>query len=240
MASETDEPKRLLQSTLRCLEVLDALADMKEPTALSDLARHLGVRRGTLHQQLQTLLHAGWVRRTAQAQYFLSLRGLRVGRAALEQAGVAQRLLPMLNELAVKTGEAPAVAVLDRDDVLIVQRVESQQLVRADLKVGTRMPLVTSAAGRVLLAHCTPQKLAEFEARGITLPTRDYLATVREHGYAVQRDDFLSGLSAAAVPIHLGADEEFLTLSMAAPTERFDEQRTVKDLLEAVERFYAS
>lgn len=238
--TESTEPKRLLQSTLRCLEVLDALADMRQPTGLSDLARHLDVRRGTLHQQLQTLMHAGWVRRTSQAEYYLSIRALRVGRAALEQAGVAQRLLPLLNELAMKTGEAPAVAVLDRDDVLIIQRVEAQQLIRADLKVGTRMPLLTSAAGRVLLAYSSAQKLAELRGRGIDIPSPDYLAQIREQGYAVQRDDFLMGLSAAAVPIHLGSDEDLLTLSMAAPTERFDEERTVKDLLDAVERFYAS
>lgn len=240
MAGEQEGTKRLLQSTLRCLEVLEALADQPDPVPLSDLARTLGVRRGTLHQQLQTLHYAGWVRRTPQAYWYLSLRGLRIGRAALEQAGVAQRLLPLLSDLAAKSGEAPAVAVLDRYDVLIIQRVESQQLVRADLKVGTRMPLDTSAAGRVILAHASPGQLEDFRVRGIRVPDDEYLARIREQGYAVQRDEFLSGLSAAAVPIQLDTEEELLTLSMAAPTERFDEERTVKDLLETVERFYAS
>jgi DNA-binding IclR family transcriptional regulator len=232
------EGKRLLQSTLRCLEVLDALAESDKPVAVSDLARRLKVRRGTLHQQLQTLVYAGWARQTADARYYLSMRAVHVGKVALEQAGIAQRLLPLLEELAFRTGEAPAIAVLDTEDVLIVQRVESPHLVRADIKVGTRMPLAGSAAGRVLLAYASPDKLDQLATRGVTLPDRAVLDEVRRQGYAVQRDEFQAGLSAAAVPISTGDDEELLTLSMAAPTDRFDEQRTVAHLLDAAKRFY--
>lgn len=229
--------RRLLQSTLRCLEVLDALAASDKPVAVSELARRLDVRRGTLHQQLQTLVHAGWARQTPDARYYLSLRAVHIGKVALEQAGIAQRLLPLLEELAMRTGEAPAIAVLDVEDVLIVQRVESQQLVRADIKVGTRMPLAGSASGHVLLAYASPDKLHRLAARGVTLPPPEVLARVREQGYAVQRDEFQAGLSAAAVPINIGDDEELLTLSMAAPSDRFDQQRTVDLLVEAVQRF---
>jgi DNA-binding IclR family transcriptional regulator len=231
-------PRRLLQSTLRCLDVLDALAASDRPVAISDLSRRMSVRRGTLHQQLQTLVYAGWVRQNPDARYYLSLRAVHIGKVALEQAGIAARLLPLLEELAFRTGEAPAIAVLDVDNVLIVQRVESQQLVRADIKVGTRMPLVGSAAGMVLLAYASPEKLAQLADRGVRVPAEERLAEVRTRGYAVQRDGFTPGLSAAAVPISMGDDEELLTLSMAAPTERFDEQRTVDHLLGAVKRFY--
>jgi DNA-binding IclR family transcriptional regulator len=233
-------PKRLLQSSLRCLEVLDALASTDRPVAVSELARRLQVQRGTLHQQLQTLVHAGWARQTSDARYYLSLRAVHVGKVALEQAGIAQRLSPLLEELAFRTGEAVAIAVLEREDVLIVQRVESQQLVRAEIKVGTRMPLAGSAAGRVLLAYASAEKLAELAVRGVVIPEPELLAEVRERGFAVQRDNFQTGLSAAAVPIDTGDDEELLTLSMAAPTARFDQQRTVALLVEAVQRFQSS
>lgn len=234
------ERMRLLQSSLRCLEVLDALAESEKPVAVSELARRMQVQRGTLHQQLQTLIHAGWARQTADARYYLSLRAVHVGKVALEQAGIAQRLLPLMEDLAFRTGEAPAIAVLDREDVLIVQRVESQKLVRADIKVGTRMPLAGSAAGRVLLAYASADKLAALAASGVALPAPDILKEVRKLGYAVQRDGFHAGLSAAAVPIDTGHDEELLTLSMAAPTERFDERRTVALLLKAVQEFQLS
>lgn len=230
--------KRLLQSSLRCLEVLDALAASDEPLTVSELARRMEVRRGTLHQQLQTLVHAGWARQTQDSRYFLSLRAVHVGKVALEQAGLAQRLLPLLEELASRTGEAVAVAVLDRHDVLIVQRMESQQLIRADIKVGTRMPL-ESAAGQVLLAHASPQTLSAMADQGVILPPAERLERIRMSGYAVQRDEFQLGLSAAAVPIDAGNDEELLTLSMGAPSQRFDEERAVSQLLEAARRFQA-
>ncbi|WP_165494890.1 IclR family transcriptional regulator [Actinomadura roseirufa] len=229
---------RLIQSTLRCLEVLDALAATEEPVSVSELARRMDARRGTLHQQLQTLVHAGWARQTPDAKYYLSLRALHVGKAALTQAGLAERLLPSLEELAERTGEAAALAVLDGTDVLIVQRVESPHLIRADIRVGTRMPLATSAAGLVLLAHADDARRAGLAGRGVAVPAPEVLDGIRERGYAVQKGEYQPGLSSAAVPVTLGPDEELLTLSMAAPTERFDEARAVTLLLEAQQEFY--
>lgn len=234
---EDGSERRLLHSTLRCLRVLDALADSAEPVAVSDLARRLQVRRGTLHQQLQTLVHAGWARQTSDSRYYLSLRAVRIGRVALEQAGITQRLVPLLDELAIQTGEAVAIAVLDAEDVLIVQRVESPQLLRADIRVGTRMPLAGSAAGRVLAAFSTERKLGELAARGVALPGREALARIRRQGYAVQRDEFQPGLSAVAVPLDVEHEDELVSLSMAAPTQRFDEQRAVAQLMAAARRF---
>jgi DNA-binding IclR family transcriptional regulator len=229
---------RLIQSTLRCLEVLDALAASEEPVSVSELARRLNGRRGTLHQQLQTLVHAGWARQTPEAKYYLSLRALHVGKAALAQAGLAERLLPSLQDLADRTGEATALAVLDGVEVLIIQRVESPQLVRADIRVGTRMPLSTSAAGLVLLAYADADQRSRLRDAGVTIPVPEVLDEIRRRGYAVQKDEYQSGLSSVAVPVTIGSDEELLTLSMAAPTERFDEARAVSLLLETQQGFY--
>lgn len=228
---------RLIQSTLRCLEVLDALAAVEEPVSVSELARRLGGQRGTVYQQLQTLVHAGWARQTPEAKYYLSLRALRVGKAALDQAGLAERLLPALRELAAATGEAAALAVLEGHEVLIIQRVESDELVRADIRVGSRMPL-TSASGLVLLAHAGEDRLSRLRAGGVTTPDPAVLDAIRRRGYAAQRDTYLPGLSSVAVPVSLGPDEEYVALSMAAPTERFDEDRSVALMLRAREDFY--
>jgi DNA-binding IclR family transcriptional regulator len=233
------EPRiRLIQSTLRCLEVLDALTERTEPVSVSELARRLEGRRGTVHQQLQTLVHAGWVRQTPDAKYYLSLRAVHVGKAALVQAGLAERLLPSLQELADRTGEAAALAVLDGSEALIIQRVESPHLVRADIRVGTRMPLSTSAAGLVLLAHAGPDRLSRLGEAGVAIPSPTALAEIRRRGYAVQRDEYQPGLSSVAVPVTLGRDEELLTLSMAAPSDRFDEARSVSLMIEVQQDFY--
>jgi DNA-binding IclR family transcriptional regulator len=230
---------RLIQSTLRCLEVLDALAEHPGPVSVSELARRLGAQRGTVYQQLQTLVHAGWARQTAEARYYLSLRAVHVGKAALTQVGIADRLLPALQELASRTGEATALAILDGTDALVIQRAESSQLVRAEIRVGTRMPLVTSAAGLVLLAHSRADLLTRLADSGIDPPPSAVLEEIRDRGYAIQKDQYQLGLSSAAVPLTLGPDEELLTLSMAAPTERFDPERAVALLL-ATEREFRS
>jgi DNA-binding IclR family transcriptional regulator len=48
--------------------------------------------------------------------------------------------------------------------------MESPQLVRADIRAGTRMPLSTSAAGLVLLAHASADRLSRLSDAGVTIP----------------------------------------------------------------------
>ena len=100
------------------------------------------------------------------------------------------------------------------------------------------MPLGTSAAGRVLLAYADAARLRRFRHAGVKIPEQAVLDGIRRRGYAVQRDEYQQGLSSVAVPVTCGPDEELLTLSMAAPTERFDEARSVSLLLEVQRDFY--
>ena len=141
---------RLLGSAMKCLALLDALASEAGPAGVSELARRTNTARGTTYQRLQTLVAAGWVEAVGEGKYRLTLRALIVGNAVLEQADLGSRILPTLTALAARTGETSSLAVLDHDSAMIIQRVASDRALKADIKTGTRMPLDTSASGRVL------------------------------------------------------------------------------------------
>jgi DNA-binding IclR family transcriptional regulator len=191
------------------------------------------VGRATVHQQLSTLVHAGWVEQVDDGRYRLTLRATRIGHRALEQANLGSRIQSVLEALAADTGEAVSLAVLDESDTLIVQRVESEHVLRADLHVGTRMPLATSASGRVLVAFSSPDRVASLRAAGVQLPPDAVLAEIRENGYAVSVSEFIEGIFAVAAPIFDGAGGLLAALSAAGPSSRFDPHAAVEPVVRA-------
>jgi DNA-binding IclR family transcriptional regulator len=79
--------------------------------------------------------------------------------------------------------------------------------------IGSRLPLHATGVGKVLLAHA-PQSVAARVLAGLT-PVTAYtvtqpgwlsrqLARVREHGYAVTREEMSLGACSLAVPIAAG------------------------------------
>jgi DNA-binding IclR family transcriptional regulator len=221
-----ERPDRLLGSAMKCLSLLDALAEQPGPVGVSELARRLDRRRGTVHQQLLTLVAAGWVEPVDGGRYRLSLHSLMIGYAVLEQADLGSRILPTLTTLSAQTGETASVAVLDHDAALIVQRVAADRALKADIKPGTRMPLATSASGRALLACATADELDALAAAGQALPPGDLLDRARRSGHASQVDEYVEGMASIAVPIRetkLGP----IAVAVTAPSGRYDEDQAL-------------
>jgi DNA-binding IclR family transcriptional regulator len=220
---------RLLGSAMKCLALLDALATEQGPAGVSELARRTDTARGTTYQRLQTLVAAGWVEPVGEGKYRLTLRALIVGNAVLEQADLGSRILPTLTALAGRTGETSSLAVLDRDAAMIIQRVASDRALKADIKTGTRMPLETSASGRVLVAFCGDEAVDEARRSGATLPSQEIVDHARLHGFASQHDEYFRGMSSIAVPIQstkLGV----IALAITAPSTRYDQTAALQAL----------
>lgn len=214
---------RTLSSVLKCLSLVEELARSQRPMGVSELARALGAERGTVHQQLRTLVEARWVEQIPSSQYRLTLHSLEIAAAALEQADLGARLVPLLTDLASRSKETAGIAVLDGGQALIVHRVESTLPLKADIKPGTRLDLATSASGRVLVAFTDDahrRHLAQMP--DVTLPAQDLQATARQHGYATQLDELDHGMASVAVPIPARSPGGVVALSLATPSFRFD------------------
>lgn len=200
---------------------------MPAAVGVAELASMTGQHRGTVHQQLATLVHAGWIERVEGGRYRLALKATSLAAAALQQANLGLRVRPILDSLADRTLESAALMILDGTEALIVQRVRSPRMLRADLGIGLRMPLATSAAGRVLAAFSSEDKLEAWRHQGVTLPSDEVLRSVRDDGYSLSLGDLAEGVYAAAAPIVDSSSEFLAALSSAGPSGRFDVEAVV-------------
>jgi DNA-binding IclR family transcriptional regulator len=227
-------PERTLSTVGNAIRALTVLAD-RGPLRLTALAGELQLGKSTVHLLLQTLRDYGMVDYApATSTYSVGLRVFELGATAIEQGGFGARLVGPMEELARRCNESVSLGVLNAGSVLIVQRIESPEILRADIRPGTRMPFHASASGKALLAtmadaevdQLLPESLLPASTR-MTHRLRDELFAeirlIREQGYAKQTEEFVEGISAVATPVFAAGGRALAALSIAGPSSRFDE-----------------
>jgi IclR family transcriptional regulator, KDG regulon repressor len=221
---------RRLSSVEHALALLGVLSEADGELGVTELSRRLEIGKSSVHALLTTLRDHRWVERRPSGRYALGLRAFEIGSVAVEQrAGIA--LMPRAERLAQETGEAVSLAVLDGDAAVVVRRIESSQLLRVHLKVGSRMPLQRSASGKVLLAFLAPTATARVMESDAAL--LEELAEIRWRRYAVSRDEMVAGVSTIATPVLGPGGMVVAALSLAAPSPRFDPDQWVEAVLQA-------
>ncbi|MET9529495.1 MULTISPECIES: IclR family transcriptional regulator [unclassified Streptomyces] len=186
--------------TVELLEVLAARGD--RPARLRELADELGVPRSSMYALLQTLTDRGWVRTDATGSlYGIGIRALLTGTSYLDTDARVRAVKPYLDEASAALGETVHLGRLDRGDVVYLATRESHEYPRTLNRVGRRLPAHVSALGKALLAERDTGGLPAGELERFTANTLTDraalaadLALVRERGYAVDREEGVTGI----------------------------------------------
>jgi len=209
------------------LEALSALED----ASLTELQRRLGVSGPTLFRILATLAERGYVEKHPRSgRYRASLRAWALGAQVARRVSLVDVARPHLQTLLAEATEAPHLAVLQGEAIVIIDRLEAPHPVRVDTYVGQRVPAHCSATGKAILAFLPEPALTAALAQPLTRFTAATtvdrtslareLAAIRAQGHAVNQGEWRPGVCAIAVPI-LGRLEVAGSLSLTMPTERF-------------------
>ena len=147
--------RRGIQSIEIGFRILDAVRQAGTPLALKDLADKCELSVPNVHYYLVSFQKVGVIQQHADTGlYGLGPYALRLGLAALEQFDVYTTARPIMAELAAATGQTVFLGVWGNKGPTIVYRVEggsSRPLL--ELRVGSVLPLLSSALGRNFLAH---------------------------------------------------------------------------------------
>lgn len=213
---------RSLSSVLKTLALCDQIARSPTPVRLSALAQKNGEGRATVYQRLKTLVDAGWVEQSGDAQFRLSLRFQILANAAMEQANLGVRVGDLLHDMVNESGETASLSVLEGHEAVIVRRAETQHLLRADLRVGARLALATTASGIALAAHAPEGLLERLRQQGVALPDADLVAEIRAAGFVTNERSHDTTVAAVAAPVIDGSGYAVAAVTLSGPTSRFD------------------
>ncbi|WP_439577305.1 IclR family transcriptional regulator [Elioraea sp.] len=225
--------KNLVRSLAKGFAVLHAFTAERDELTLAEVAREAGVDNATAFRFLNTLVMLGYVARVPGTRRFrLTLRCLDLGFNAIARADLRLQARPILRDLVGAVNEAASIGVLDGVDVVYIERIQAGiARLGVDVRIGSRVPVYSSAIGRAILAYLPREtQIAVLDARPrerlteATVTDRDALLAilerVREDGIAFSDQETVPGLRVLACPL-LDADGVPLGgISVAAPALR--------------------
>jgi DNA-binding IclR family transcriptional regulator len=194
----------MIQSVDRAVRILKALAGGPGRLGVSELSDRLGLAKGTVHGLLRTLQAHGLVEQHPDSDKYQlgptappALEPLpRSERAAFPFARYSEAL-------AGRADEAVRVGAFHGDGMLVVHHVFRPDTSLQILEVGSLLPLHATALGKAVLAYLDQEVrldlvgLEPAKLTGQTLVTRTALgrelATVRERGYALEKEEAVLG-----------------------------------------------
>jgi DNA-binding IclR family transcriptional regulator len=131
-----------------------------------------------------------------------------------------------LCEVRMATGENAHLAVLVGTDVVHLERLHSDRLMKRVMR-SMKSPTHATSTGKVLLAYAAPeiserviaQGLDRYTTRTVTDPSefRTELAVIRARGYALNREEFRRGTSSVAVPVFAKDGKAVAAMAVITP-----------------------
>ncbi len=238
-----------IQTVTNALRVLDAFRDAGD-YGVTELAKQLGLHKNNVFRLLATLEQHGYIEQSERNErYRLGARSLELGQAFLRSRSLLRQARPALEALSRDTGETAHLGLLRQFEVVFVDGAVHEQLVGTALRIGRRLPLHCTAAGKVLLG-ASPDGVREAYDRQVVgeagleacTPSTivdphklfEHLQGVAVQGFATDVEECARGLSCAAAPVFDSSGQVVAALSVSAPSFRVSEDELLRDLVPAV------
>lgn len=223
----------------RALLLLEIIAKADVPPSLNELIAASGLPKATTHRFLTLLEQLGFAQRTLDGKRYgighrMTSLALEVMRHSLQSVPRRAILTALVNEI----GETCNLNMLDGLQMIYLDRVESDWPLQYRLKVGSHVPLHCTASGKLFLS-LAPSSLRRslFETRTLERHTprtitdpralEAALDKIKKTEIGTDNEEFIEGMTAAAVPVRDSNGKIFATVAVHGPVNRLPFSRAV-------------
>ena len=218
------------RSLAKGLEILDLLAGKQQAATLRDIASHVALGKASTLRLLRTLEEKGYLKRDEAESYVLS-RPWSESSEHDRQSQVREAAVPVLTRLNARFGETVALAYLFDDVIRVLEVMESTHHIRMSNYRGGILQPYASSLGKAIAAFQTPDAIQRilytygiFKFTSNTLTDfraiHDEFESVRERGYATDREETVPGGACIGVPIFGPDGEVRASFSISMPKAR--------------------
>lgn len=230
-----------MQSIVKSLGLLFAIAESKDPVSVASLACNLDLPRPTVYRHLETLVTEGLVARLANGFVVTPKLALRVA-GARSPIGLRHVAIANLNRLVAHSGETASLHVRSGTLRCCVAEVEGVHGLRWARGVGFTAPIWSGAVGHVLLGGIDHGQIEEILASADLTPSASNSCTqpvrlkqlaleAQKQGWSSSFNETVEGACAIAAPIHESTGRVIAAMGLYAPSTRYEQLMESVDLL---------
>jgi IclR family transcriptional regulator, pca regulon regulatory protein len=215
------------------LAVLKAVSEGPGSISLADLAKRVDMKKTSTWRLAHTLVRLGYILQDAKTRQFSpSPRIFSLGCLFFGNVDVHELAVPLIQGLSERLNETVSLALRDGYEVIYSYRIQTNQILNVNLRVGSRVPLYSTALGRALILDMPEEWLTAYlqelrkdlKAREYTANDgrllRKLLAEESKLGYSLNDGDLVKGLRAIACPVRDRSTNTVASLGVVVPSSR--------------------
>jgi len=225
----------IIQSVERALKILDLFDEHKSELKITEISEKMGLHKSTVHSLLKTLHEYSYIDQNPDnGKYRLGLKLAERGNLVISNMDIRKTAKKYLLDLSAKTGQTVHLGILDGREGVYIDKVEGEQSIIRYSRIGRRLPLHSTAIGKVLLAYQPPNELEhllknynyQYQTANTIINEavfRKEIEKVKEQGYAVDEQENEQGVRCAAVPIFNGKGRVLAAISISTLISRVND-----------------
>jgi len=197
----------------KCFSILALMAEAKRPFGFNEIVKNLGLNKSTVFNILHTLNDLGALEKGPDGLFRLGPRLFILGNAAAGGSGLIQTVHPYIETINHEFKLSAFFGILSDQEVIIVDKADRAHRIKISSEIGMRIPVFAGVAGKALLSQLPETDIDEILSENTPkrytprtiIDKRAYkkeILSVKKTGIAYDREEYIEGLIAVAVPLH--------------------------------------
>lgn len=203
---------KTIQSVSKAMKLLDLLAESTQPMTLAEISQKTGWPKSTVHGLLSTMREFSVIAQDGEGRYMLGIRLFEYGCTLSSSWTIIETAKPYIQHISYTTGEAVFLSILDRGEVITLDRADNRTGLWISAEMGCRLPIHCTSQGKLFLAYMPEQDRKSILKRTVLKPYTEHTITtqaalqreldeIRKRGYATENGEYKTGMRSVAAPI---------------------------------------
>ncbi|MDP3514857.1 MAG: IclR family transcriptional regulator [Sulfuritalea sp.] len=234
------EASNLSAAALRAFAIMEIVVKSERPVALSEIVEQSGLPAATAFRILSMLEAAGLMQREPTGKsYGVGHRLARFGLDVMTNNSVRAERRVILRRLVDEIGETCNLAMFGGDEIIYIDRIETDWSLKANLKPGSRVPLHCTSSGKLVLSQMPKAKrrriLESLSFKRYTDNTITDTATIEAQlesiaitKVGVNNEELQAGVIGIAVPVTDARGRMIASVALQAPVARLSIGRALE------------
>ncbi len=219
----------------RAIDVIELLSENEGTLSLSQIMNKLDIPKQSLIRILNTLCVRGIIDKAEQRGFYrLGMNLLFTEHHLQDKRNLRTIAWPSMQELSQKVRKTIELSILDRDQLVCIERIQGNESVNIYSRIGAVYPYFHAVSvGKVYLAQMDSAKRKE-NLKKIGLPAvtertitnagtlEKELKKVKSNGFAFEDQELRKGVRRVAAPIYDKTNKIAGCISIAAPIFSFE------------------
>lgn len=234
--NKKDKTNYIIKTVLNSLELLEAFKGEKHELGVSELSNILKLHKNKIFRLLATLEYMGYVEQDSFTEnYRLGLKSLELGQSFIRHLRLLSIAKPVLKKLVDNIRESAYVGVIRGGNVIYLDIVEADQVLKVASRVGNILPVYATAIGKSQIAFeskdavekLLPDNILAFTKNTITDKNNLFkeLEKIKKQGYAIDNEELDEGIICVGAPLRDYTSHIVGGISVSAPLIRTSSEK---------------